>query len=114
MEGDQAVKIDKTKPIKEQLEQHVSIEVPRKGFCGLHFVLEIISQCIYPYPFYDTVLFVPQLASSGVNYVPYFLNDLLLLIMFVRLHALFRHWERYHEYTDTYSKKICRDFGFES
>ena len=34
--------------------------------------------------------------------------------MFVRLHALFRHWERYHDFTDTYSKKICRDFGFES
>ena len=77
-------------------------------------MLEILSQCIYPYPFYDTVLFVPQLASAGVNYVPYFLNDLLMLIMFVRLHALFRHWERYHEYTDTMSKKICRDFGFES
>tara|TARA_B110000285_G_C14946396_1_gene524536 strand:- start:420 stop:851 length:432 start_codon:yes stop_codon:yes gene_type:complete len=37
-----------------------------------------------------------------------------MIIMFVRIHALFRHWERYHEYTDTYSKKICRDFGFEA
>ena len=113
MQGEH-VKIDKSKPFEEQLQQHINISVPKKKFCGLRFVLEIISQCIYPYPFYDTVLFVPQLASAGVNYVPYFLNDLLMVIMFVRIHAVFRHWERYHQYTDTMSKKICRDFGFES
>jgi len=37
-----------------------------------------------------------------------------MIIMFVRIHALFRHWERYHSFTDTFSKKVCRDFGFES
>ena len=32
--------------------------------------------------------------------------------MFWRTYTVLRHFERYHEYTDSYSKKIGRTFGF--
>ena len=35
-----------------------------------------------------------------------------MLFMFWRLYTVLRHFERYHEYTDSYSKKVCRTFGF--
>ena len=35
--------------------------------------------------------------------------------MFVRLYGFIRHLERYHEFTDINSKKICQErFGFKS
>jgi|TARA_B110000285_G_C15096660_1_gene602416 hypothetical protein len=85
--------------------------VARKSFFTRKFVLECISQMIFPYPFYNTLMFMPQLASSKVDYVPYFLSDFIIIFMFVRLIAVMRHWERYHAYTDLYAKKICRHYG---
>ena len=47
--------------------------------------------------------------------MPYFLSELTLIFMFVRFYAVVRHFERYHEFTDLYSQKICRSrFGFKS
>lgn len=57
---------------------------------------------------------MPQLASSHVKYVPYFLSDLIMIFMFLRIYGLIRHYERYHEFTDLNSKAVCRSFGFES
>lgn len=46
-----------------------------------------------------------------MKHVPYFLADFIVIFMFVRLHALLRHWERYHDYTDLFAKKVCRQHG---
>lgn len=93
------------------MKRMVADNVPRKAFFTKKFVLECVSQMIFPYPFYNTIIFMPQLASSHVDYVPYFLSDFIIIFMFVRLIAVMRHWERYHAYTDLYAKKICRHYG---
>ena len=69
---------------------------------------------IFPYPFYETIIFMPQLSSSGVKHVPYFLSEFIIIFMFVRVYAVIRFLERYHEFTDLYSQKICRSYGFRS
>ena len=55
-------------------------------------------------------MFMPQLESSGVKYVPYFLSDLIIICMFFRIFMIIRHYERYHEFTNLESKVICRRF----
>lgn len=85
---------------------------PRK-FWSTKYVVECASQCIFPYPGRDPLIFIPCLANSGHKYVCYFSSDLIVVFMFVRTYGLIRHLERYHEFTDMNSKKICRDkFGF--
>lgn len=71
------------------------------------FVLECCSQLIFPYPERDNLVFIACLANSGHKYVCYFSSDLILVFMFVRFYGLIRHLERYHEFTDINSKKIC-------
>lgn len=79
------------------------------------FVLECISQCIFPYPSHESLVFIGCLANSGHKYVCYFSSDLILVFMFVRFYGLIRHLERYHEFTDINSKKICQErFNFKS
>lgn len=94
-----------------KMQRMITDNVPRKPFFTSKFVLECISQMIFPYPFWNTIIFMPQLASSHVDYVPYFFSDFVTIIMFVRLYALIRHWERYHTFSDLYAKKICRHHG---
>ena len=36
-----------------------------------------------------------------------------MIFMFWRVYTVLRHLERYHEFTDMYSKKICRTYGFQ-
>jgi len=33
--------------------------------------------------------------------------------MFWRVYTVLRHFERYHEFTDMYSKGVCRTYGFD-
>ena len=75
-------------------------EFPKRNFIGVRFILEIISQCIFPWPWYDCIIFMPQLQSSGVDHVPYFLSEFFMIFMFVRLYGVLRHFERYHEFSD--------------
>ncbi len=35
-----------------------------------------------------------------------------MILMFGRIYQVLRHLERYHEFTDMYSKKVCRTYGF--
>ena len=86
-------------------------EAVKKPFFTTKFILECFSQLIFPYPFFERIFFCPQLLSLKVKHVPYFLSDFIVIFMFVRLHALIRHWERYHEYTDLYAKKVCREYN---
>jgi len=77
------------------------------------FFCEVVLYLIFPYPYWDRIVFMQQLATAGIDYVPYFVVDLFLVVMFLRIFACVRHTERYHEYTDIYSKKICQSYyGF--
>lgn len=69
-------------------------------------------QVIFPWPGFDFIFWMPQYKQSGIGYVPYFSSDFIMLFMFWRVYTVLRHFERYHAYTDSYSKKICRLFGF--
>lgn len=63
----------------------------------------------------ESLVFIPCLANSGHKYVCYFSSDLILVFMFVRFYGFIRHLERYHEFTDINSKKICQEnFNFKS
>ena len=90
----------------------VHFEIESEPFVTLGLVLEIIAQCIFPWPKCDNIFFMPQYAASGVEYVPYFTSDMIMLFMFWRVYTVLRHMERYHEFTDMYSKKVCRTYGF--
>lgn len=77
------------------------------------FWAEVVILAIFPWPYFDKIVFMRQFATAGVDYVAYFVGDLLLIIMFFRIYACVRHMERYHEFTDIYSKKICQSYyGF--
>ena len=83
-------------------------------FVTQKFVIDVIIQLIFPWPNFEYIVFMPQLRSSEVNYVPYYLSDLIMIFMFVRIYGLIRHFERYHEFTDLASKQVCRSYGFTS
>ena len=86
-------------------------QVSRHKFFSKSFFILVTLQFLFPWPYYDGLWFMPQLASSKVATVPYFSSDMLLIIMFLRCYSLIRHYERYHEFTDCHSKAICRRFG---
>jgi hypothetical protein len=71
------------------------------------FVWECLFYCIFPWPGYDKIIAMKQLAPAAVNHVDYFLTDLLIIVMFFRFYGIIRHLERYHEFTDIFSKQIC-------
>ena len=101
--------------IEKRMEDMIENQIHRRRFWRPDYVLECASQCIFPYPGRDPLIFIPCLANSGHKYVCYFSSDLIVVFMFVRIYGLIRHLERYTEFTDMNSKKICRDkFGFTS
>lgn len=83
--------------------------IPRRTFWSWKYILECVSQCIFPWPCMDSLIFIPCLANSGHKYVCYFSSDFIIVFMFVRIYGLIRHLERYLEFTDMQSKRICRD-----
>lgn len=90
-------------------------KVTAARFWTAKYVLECCSQLIFPYPGRDNLVFIGCLANSGAKTVCYFSSDLILVFMFVRFYGFIRHIERYHEFTDLNSKKICQErFGFRS
>ena len=78
------------------------------GFFDDSFIWECLFYCIYPWPGYDKIIAMRQLAPASVDHVDYFLTDLLIIIMFFRVYGVIRHIERYHEFTDIFSKQICK------
>lgn len=52
--------------------------------------------------------------TSHVLSVTYFVSDIFVIFMFIRIYFVVRHLERYHSFTDVYSKKIFKAvYGFE-
>ena len=89
----------------------VSNTIPEHTYFRWGMIKRLCVQFIFPWPCVEYVILIPQLQSSGVKYVPYFLSDLLMIFMFYRMYQVLRHYERYHEYTDLDSKAVCRRFN---
>lgn len=101
--------------IEQKMEEMIGEKVDKVNFWTKKFVLECVSQCVFPYPGRDPMIFMPCLANSGHKVVAYFFSDFVLVFMFVRFYGFIRHLERYHEFTDINSKKICSErFNFRS
>lgn len=77
---------------------------------------------IIPLPFYERYFLINYQhrqvqADSGANgeiITSYFLSDFILAFMFLRIFFLCRSIFNYSIYTDPYSKKLCRSYGFTS
>lgn len=52
-------KMTKEERFEVQMKRMIVENVPRKAFFTKKFVLECISQMIFPYPFYNTIIFMP-------------------------------------------------------
>jgi len=83
-----------------------SFDVETLPFFDRYFFLEILMLIVFPWPGFEHLLFMNQLAPAAVHHVVYFWSDLLIIFMFLRFFTVIRHMERYHEFTDAYCRKI--------
>jgi len=73
-----------------------------------HLILEILILIISPIPFVE--FYVTIEAKEGP--ITYFFSDFLLALMFFRVFFVVRSIFNYSIYTDAYSKKLCKSYGF--
>ena len=86
----------------------------RKTF-GVQLALEILTLCIFPYPFFDLFIQVNVLdENSALFNVIHYLGDFFFAFMFVRLFFLVRTLDNLSLYTSAFSKQICKNYGFSS
>ena len=74
-----------------------------------------------PLPFYERYLLISynhrEVASTNPKkniVTSYFMSDFILAFMFMRIFFLCRSIFNYSIFTDPYSKKLCRSYGFTS
>ena len=88
-----------------------------RQFFNMKFTAECFLNLICPLPFFDyyiTSRIINTTADSAENeFIVYNLNDFLLILMFVRLGFLHRSLNNFNLYSDAYSMKICKMYGFD-
>lgn len=83
-------------------------------------ILEIIIILIQPIPFLNLDLSVsdyvfgegPVRSIYLVAEGAYFVDDFLLILMFLRLLILLRNFFNYSQYCDVFAKRLCDRYGF--
>ena len=73
------------------------------------FISEIAILLISPIPYFDCYI---TIIGKGNFEVVYLLSEFLIAIMWFRLFFLIRSIFNYSIYTDAYSKKLCKSYGF--
>lgn len=73
------------------------------------FVFEVFILLINPIPFYES--YVTIRAKKNIKVV-YFLSEFLLSFMILRLFFILRTIFNYSIYSDSFSKQLCRTYGF--
>lgn len=67
-----------------------------------------------PVPYWDPVITVPSFNSehrlNDLN-VYYLLSDFILAFMLTRMYFLLRSITNYSQYTDSFARKLCRNYG---
>jgi hypothetical protein len=100
--------------------QYREVAQKTKRVVSKSLILEILIIMIVPYPFYERYILMNythrQIVSTedGNIITSYFLSDFFLAFMFLRLFFLARSIFNYSIFTDPYSKKLCRSYGFTS
>jgi hypothetical protein len=71
---------------------------------------------IIPLPFYEHYWVVQSINLDSANdrSIMYYLCDFIQVFMLLRLFFVARTFINYSVYTDAYSKKLCRSYGFTS
>jgi hypothetical protein len=75
-----------------------------RSMCNEHFLLELLLLLATPIPYVD--MYISHTAKAGVP-VHYFLSEIMLSIMALRVFFIVRSYFNYSLYTDSYSKKLC-------
>ena len=72
---------------------------------------------ILPYYWVEEIILIPQIGhvtdnelGEPITEVPYFVSDILLIFMFIRIGFVLRTLENFDSITDAYSKKLCRNY----
>ena len=78
------------------------------------YIFECLIMMICPYPFYDTFVDVIPIGGLGLDDTHYLLGDLCFAFMFFRMFFFYRTVINYSDYTDAYSLKVCKQYGFTS
>lgn len=87
----------------------------RRVWFSLSFWIEVLVFLVCPIPYYDVIFHIDCLnildKSSDVK-VWYLMSDMIVVFMFVRLFFVVRALFNYNMFTDLYSKKLCKHYGF--
>jgi hypothetical protein len=81
----------------------------------MSFWLEAIIFLITPIPYFNPIIQshafdIEDRGSNGVN-VYYLLSDFILVFMWIRVYFIVRAFFNYSIYTDTYAKKVAKNYG---
>ena len=88
--------------------------------CSKFFIFEFLILLICPIPFFESYVKIDYFVVHRENGIDIgkkvttyqFMSDYILVIMFLRLFFLFRCIFNYSIYTDAFSKRLCRQYGF--
>lgn len=69
---------------------------------------------ICPNPFFEKAMPVDASLANEIDDIVYCMSDLMLVVMFFRLFFLYRTIINFSEYTDAFSLKVCKQYGFNS
>ena len=81
----------------------------KKKLFSKGFIIEIIILLMAPIPFFDAYV---TLMGKGNIEVVFLFSEFLLAMMWFRIYFLVRSIFNYSIYTDAYSKKLCKSYGF--
>jgi hypothetical protein len=83
--------------------------IERKRLWNRGFITEIVILMISPIPYIDTYV---TIIGKGNYEVVYLMSEFLIALMWFRIYFLIRSIFNYSIYTDAYSKKLCKSYGF--
>ena len=83
--------------------------VERKRLWNRGFVTEIAILMISPIPYIDAYI---TIIGKGNYEVVYLMSEFMIALMWFRIYFLIRSIFNYSIYTDAYSKKLCKSYGF--
>lgn len=81
---------------------------PKKKLINKTFIFEVILLLIFPIPYHDWYISI----DAKETVVTYLYSELILAVMWLRIYFLLRSIFNYSIYTDAYSKKLCKSYGF--
>ena len=87
----------------------------RRIWFGSRFWIEAFCLLVCPIPYWDTYFTIESLSildRSQKIKVYFLVSDMVLAFMFVRIAFVVRAVFNYNLYTDLYSKKLCKSYGF--